>query len=603
MNKTDNTKRARNSGNRGGNKKMGIHIAIGFLAVSVLIAAGILLYANSYTNRLTDHENIYPNVYVAGINIGGMTKEDAVALIKETVEYSYKNNTLNVVLPDRTLSFDPEHAKASINVDEAVELAYTYGREGSRLDQMRAYQAAERTQYHIPVDSQLEIDQAYIRSVIDQAAAEVKSSLTETKYDILEDRIEFKIGTAERSIDTDDLYDQVINAFLNNDFTTIIYNPKTVAPPQVDLDALYQQLCVEPKNAVYNKETAQITPEVVGFIFDLESERQYLAFAEDGSLYTIQFQTVMPEITQAELQALLFRDKLAGFSSTLSGSNYNRDINVTLACNEINGTVVLPGEIFSFNGTVGERTSEKGYKEATVYVSGESVQEAGGGVCQVASTIYLVTLLANLEVVEREEHQFSVTYVPPGQDATIYWPNLDYKFRNNTDYPIRINASVSGGYVNISFTGTKLDDTYVEMESKVHSETAPDYLTEDDPTLPAGETKIKQTAYTGSYVTTKRKVYSGDGTLLSDEFEDESYYNKRDQITLVGTGTAVAEPEPSEQQPSESTAATASPPVDSPIVSETPETPKITPPVSEAPGATHPLDTVPADDPPVPVDP
>lgn len=127
----------------------------------------------------------------------------------------------------------------------------------------------------------------------------------------------------------------------------------------------------------------------------------------------------------------------------------------------IDGTILNPGDEFSFNKIVGERTKEKGYLAAIVYTDGgKSESQEGGGICQVASTIYTCTLLADLEVTERAPHMYLVTYVEPGMDATTYWPSLDYKFKNSTDMPLRVDASVSGGYVHIKLVGTKQEHDY-----------------------------------------------------------------------------------------------------------------------------------------------
>ncbi len=118
----------------------------------------------------------------------------------------------------------------------------------------------------------------------------------------------------------------------------------------------------------------------------------------------------------------------------------NRRTNIRLAAAAVDGTILMPGETFSYNKIVGERTAAKGYKPATVYGAAWTKQELGGGICQLASALYYCTLYSNLEVVYRTNHRFAVTYVPHGLDATVAWGSIDYKFKNSTDYPIRISA-------------------------------------------------------------------------------------------------------------------------------------------------------------------
>lgn len=157
---------------------------------------------------------------------------------------------------------------------------------------------------------------------------------------------------------------------------------------------------------------------------------------------------------------------------------YARTTNLILACKAIDGTVLQPGETFSFNKIVGERTAAKGYREATIYVSGETEPALGGGVCQVASTIYMAALLADLQIVERYPHMFPVTYVPPGMDATIYWGSLDFRFKNTSGSPLGIRASVSGGQVHIKLIGKKFSDRTVKMTwagDRYHAQTYKNY--------------------------------------------------------------------------------------------------------------------------------
>ena len=222
----------------------------------------------------------------------------------------------------------------------------------------------------------------------------------------------------------------------------------------------------------------------------------------------------------------------------------DRTNNLILASKAIDGTVVQPGEVFSFNATVGERTPEKGYREAIVYTGGDSTPAVGGGVCQVASTIYMCTLLADLEVVERTEHMYASTYVPLGMDATIYWGSLDYKFRNTTSYPLMIRASVSNGYVHVKLLGKKETDVTVKMTYKVLTTTPWKEIETLDETKEPGYRKTTVTPYTGYTVQTYKNWYDAAGTLLKTEKCAYSAYRKRDKLVTVGPAAPAPAPEP-----------------------------------------------------------
>ena len=186
---------------------------------------------------------------------------------------------------------------------------------------------------------------------------------------------------------------------------------------------------------------------------------------------------------------------------------------------------------------VGERTAEKGYREATVYYAGASVPGLGGGVCQVSSTLYYGALYADLEIVDRHLHQFAVDYVPLGMDATVQWGYLDFQFRNNTDYPIRIAASVHDGYVDIALIGTDTKDYYVEMDYVVLEEipwqTVEKVIT--DGSYQSGQ--VITTPYTGYVVETYRYKYDKEtDQLISKEYVAASDYDKRDREIAVTQG-------------------------------------------------------------------
>jgi len=248
-------------------------------------------------------------------------------------------------------------------------------------------------------------------------------------------------------------------------------------------------------------------------------------------------------MTAQELEAVLFRDVLSTTTTNVSGSSARKG-NVKLAGAAVNGTILNDGDIFDYNQVVGKRTTERGFGEAATYVNGETVNTVGGGICQVSSTIYLATLLANLEIVERYNHRFYPGYITMGMDATVSWGGPEFRFKNNTGYPIRIDVSYANSKLTVTMVGTKVDDTYVKMTYEQLSTTS--YETEyvNDPTLPYGTQRQKQNGYTGREVVSYRNVYKGDGTLISSKMEAKSSYKSRNQIILVGTAGAPAPADP-----------------------------------------------------------
>lgn len=197
------------------------------------------------------------------------------------------------------------------------------------------------------------------------------------------------------------------------------------------------------------------------------------------------------------------------------GGTAARISNVRLASSAFSGTVLNCGDIFSYNGTVGQRTTARGYQAAPAYVKGETVDEIGGGVCQPSSTLYLACLKSNLEITERYAHRYAPTYIEWGMDATVSWGGPDYRFTNNTDYPIKLVATYAKGYLTVKILGTKVDDIQVKMTKEVLSDTPYETVYEEDATLAPGTESVKTTPYTGHKVKTYRNLYDGSGTLIS----------------------------------------------------------------------------------------
>lgn len=608
-------------------KKSRLPLILGIVgAVCLVIASAAAYYF------LHDDEKIVNNVYVAGLNLSGMTKEEATAALKnvsfdhdmnvrfythgdnfetyvttyepgkETAKDIYGNDLENAqvtaAIPqkeppltdtdapldeegnpyvlDKTLRLLPEDVGVKLNVAAAVEEAYQIGRGvGSKLNLSRV---------DVDVAKHLSVNESYIREVLENALDDAEregaeSAVKETKTTVTDkdgnpktvDALEITLGALKREIDIDALYQEILESYMSANYELqYIYN-ETIPEP-INLDDLYEKYhCVEPVNAVIDEDTYEITEGKPGYGFRMIDAIIAFEKAKPGETITLTLTELEPELDSASLGGKLFTDVLSYYDSP-HVYNPTRTHNLELACQAIDGTIVKPGETFSFNKVVGERTAEKGYGAAGVYVGGETVQELGGGVCQVASTIFYCTLKADLEVVERAEHQFTPSYIPWGMDATIYWGSLDYKWRNNTPYPIRIDASVSNGYVHIRFVGTETKDYTVELDYVVTDYFSAKEVTRDIyPGMPNyakyayySEGDVIQTAYDGANVTTYRYKYSkATGELISTEVVCYSKYDKRDreiahlvketEATEATEATEVTEPTPTEPTPTEPT--------------------------------------------------
>ena len=257
----------------------------------------------------------------------------------------------------------------------------------------------------------------------------------------------------------------------------------------------------------------------------------------DGSQasYSIPVTITQPTITEAVLRERLFRDTLARTATNLNEGNAPRTNNVRLAAKAINGTILNPGDVFSYNTVVGERTQARGYQEAHAYSGGKIIDEFGGGVCQPSSTLYMAVLRADLEVVERHNHSFTVSYTPLGEDATVDYGNLDFRFANNTAYPIKILAEQTDGQMIMTIIGTKTSDKTVATRTEVLETYKPETVEKQDSSLAAGETQVETSGITG-YSTRTYKVITENGKT-TEVLANKSTYSKRDEIVCVGTGS------------------------------------------------------------------
>lgn len=518
-------------------------VLLGIIAGCLVLAlvTGVFIYGLV----LKGGKTIYPNVYVAGINVGGMERAEAIAAVDDAVAASYASATLKVQLPDRTLSFSPEQTNVALDADEAIDEALAYGRSGNPFAAVTSYFSCRSREHYIDLQTILDLDTDYIRAMIDQVAAEVETdpAPTTVRYDQAAQTLIVDVGYPDRDLNADGLYEVVYNAFMNSDFTPLSWEYDEIPCEPADLETYYEKYCTEAQDAVYDELTHAIQPSEPGFGFDLEDAYQKLATAAAGSQVIIPLEELEPEVDEETLEKEMFGTALFAASSEYV-NNPSRTENLRLACEAIDGTILNPGEVFSFNGVVGERTAEKGYQAATVYNGGQSVQELGGGVCQVASTIYYATLHLDLEQVHREPHQYAVTYVPYGMDATVYWGSIDYQFKNTLSHPLKIEANTDNGHVNITLLGIRENDNTVEMTYTI-LETYPWQEVEElDETKPVGYREVEITPYTGYKVVTYKTIKDADGNEISRNQEAVSVYSKRDQKVIVGPEEDPFEPDP-----------------------------------------------------------
>ena len=308
--------------------------------------------------------------------------------------------------------------------------------------------------------------------------------------------------------------------------------PAAATPPHpLDIQLIYDQLYAQAQDAYVETERYTVFPHVVGIDFDVEQVRTRFEAMAEGETMQVELVRTMPRMTTERLNKLLFADVLGECTTNIGGTE-NRLSNVKVAAKAIDGRVLMPGDTFSYDQTLGPRTTANGYLPAPAYIGGKTVDDVGGGICQDSSTLYLAALRANLEIVERTNHMYTVGYVPDGLDATVAYNAIDFKFKNNTEYPIRIEARVSGRKMIVRLHGTKTDDFTVKMETKTLSTTPYETIYKPDDSVAPGKTVVETTAYTGRKVQVYRCVYDEQGKLIGRTLESNNNYRHRDKVIL-----------------------------------------------------------------------
>ena len=244
-----------------------------------------------------------------------------------------------------------------------------------------------------------------------------------------------------------------------------------------------------------------------------------------------------PDITTADAHALGIRQKLVSFTTEMGVSSSNRIHNVHLMADFIDGTLVRPGEEFSFNRVVGPRTAERGFLEGQMIVGGLLLPAIGGGVCQTATTLFNNAFELGLPIVERHNHSLYISHYPLGRDATVSWGGPDFRFRNDMRHGLLIKTAYTDERLTFAFYGTPEGR---QVESTTGDKTnfkAPKMSYAVDPRAPRGSTRVVNgSGATGFDVTVTRKVYTAAGKLLRrDVFL--SRYVPEGPTTIYGPGT------------------------------------------------------------------
>ena len=432
----------------------------------IILILFIIVFSVAFSLINIGNEKIHNNISVQNINVSGMTQSEAEESLNK-ISREKRINQVRLVHNDYELAVSFDQLNINYEINKAVDLAYGKGRTGNIVTNNYSILTSYFIKKNIAIN--VEIDENALNNAIDDLESKLPDVKTEYSYYKEDNNLIIKSGKAGVIVKKDELKKAIntaVSNFENNE--NIIEIPVEEAQPQaIDLEKIVADVKKEPKNAYISENPLEIHAEQSGIDLALPIEEARELLKEEKEEYSIPLKVTEPTITVASFGDRAFTDKLATFSTNYDASNINRNNNLVLAAEKLNGTIVNPGEEFSYNKTIGERTISAGFKEAKAYANGDIVLDVGGGICQLSSTLYNAVLLSNLDVTERHSHYFKTAYVPAGRDATVSWGTVDFKFINNRKYPIKIEAKSEDGVVTVNLLGVKQEDDFtVVIDSK-----------------------------------------------------------------------------------------------------------------------------------------
>ena len=429
-----------------------------FIMLLIVILTSYFVVKYSYNKHL-ESPYIQQGILVKDVDISGLTKEEAIkklddelgSKMKDCLVLEYKNVDYYLAI---------EQFEAGFDFESSVDYAYNIARSGNFTDDITKYINVYFT--HINIEPNLEYSEEALDEYLQNIETKLPDQLEQSDYYLEDDELIIVNGKIGAGIYYEDLKKEIVLNLKNMRYSDIIIDIPTYEkyPDAIDLLAIHENVYTEPKNAYFTTEPYAVYPEVTGVDFDINKVQNTIDENPLQEEYIVKLDYYTPEVTTDDLGMEAFPDLLATYSTRYDASNTNRTTNLRLASNKINGTVIMPGEVFSYNKVVGKRTIAAGYKNAAIFSEGQVVDGLGGGICQVSSTLYNAALYADMTMTSRTNHMFVPSYVKAGRDATVVWGSIDFKFKNERDYPIKIESSVSGGVCTVSFYGLRRQTEY-----------------------------------------------------------------------------------------------------------------------------------------------
>ncbi len=474
-------------------------------------------------------DKILQNVKIQYINVARMTQADAKEMLEGKFEEK-KKNQIKLKHNDFETTISLEQLDVTTNIDDKVQEAYSIGRIGNIITNNYAIMSSLIMKRNIPLD--IKMNDVAIDDIVNDIESKLPDRKQDYTYSIEGNELVIKPGTTGVIVKKEDLKKSIKEKI--RDFEDLRQEIKipvsTEEPSPIDIVKIVEEIKTKPQDAYVTTNPTKIHVEKKGIELGISIEEAKEILKEQKEEYVLPLKITEPSVTVASLGEKAFTDKLSRFTTNYDASNKNRDNNLKIAAEKLNGTIISPGETFSYNKTIGARTIAAGFKEANAYSGGEVVLDVGGGICQLSSTLYNAVLLTNLKITERHNHSLTTSYVQAGRDATVAWGSLDFKFENDRNFPIKIEATARDGVVNISIYGVKEDNDYtVLIDTKTLNITEKKTEYKQDNTLAPGEEVVERKGSDGITSETYKTLLKN-GVIISKETISKDTYSPLSQV-------------------------------------------------------------------------
>lgn len=491
--------------------------------ISILLFVGLAIFSTIFALTNRNSNKIVSGISIKGIDISGLTYNEAYEKVAK--EYSEKmKQSITLKHNEYETSLTPEQIEAKFGVQKAIDTAYNYGRSGKVLKDNYAIVYAGMSK--IDINPAFSYNEKALSDFIDATATNLPDAVKQSEYYIDGDKLVINKGEAGLEVKKQELNSRIIKSVIevSNEIQDIQIPTMEKKPDEIDLEKIYTEIKREPQDAYYTKEPFEVHPHVDGIDFNISMEEAKKLLNTEESQIVIPLKITKPNVTTNQIGTEAFPNLLASYSTTFSTKAANRTTNIRLASNKINGVVLMPGQEFSYNKVVGKRTAAAGFKSAPAYSGGKVINDIGGGICQVSSTLYNTALRANLEIIKRSNHRFATGYVPLSTDATVSWGGPEFIFKNSRKYPIKIVSTVNGGKIKVDIYGCKEETEYEVVIQSETLQTIPmktEYRT--NAALPAGTTKTVQKGH-GGYKSRAYRILKLNGKVVSKQLLSTDTY-------------------------------------------------------------------------------